>query len=420
MAPSARSPSNSNSNRKTYGSLTFTVPSGSDKTSAVGSTAVTYDAAGNITGVGADAMTYNQANQLATITTSATWTNKTDAFGRRLTSSGSTIHATYAYGQSGAVIFESRTGNAELNYVWLDPDAGGAESYMPVAVITPSTAAVNALHFDRLGSPLKATNPSKTIVYNLVPNPNGAGTPSPSTLPVALRWPGQINDNTGMFNNGYRTYLDFTFPTYLQPDPIGLAGGMNPYIYGGMNLFVNTDPSGLCFGPLFFLLPACAEAAAAVEANAPWLLPLATGVTQGILGFYAEGGGADAAPEVTPGATCTVSGAETGDHIVLGLANQGLEQAAAQVGGRTLLSDPNWMTTLQSAIGNQSTKFTINLNGLSGTTPYSQLMIAAQKGVSGVDSGYTNWEIGQLYQANRLGEANLIQNGVSVPNPLAP
>lgn len=38
-------------------------------------------------------------------------------------------------------------------------------------------------------------------------------------------------------------------------------------------------------------------------------------------------------------------GAQAGDHIVLGLANQGLEETAAQVGGRTLLNDPQWMST---------------------------------------------------------------------------
>ena len=58
-----------------------------------------------------------------------------------------------------------------------------------------------------------------------------------------------------------------------------------------------------------------------------------------------------------------------GDHIVLGLEAQGLEQTAAQVGGRTLLSDVNWQSTLQTSIRDSSTRFTVSLDGVSGSSP---------------------------------------------------
>ena len=229
------------------------------------------------------------------------------------------------------MIFESRTGNAEMDYVWLNPDAGQAESYSPIATIAPGTAAVSALHFDRLGTPLKATNASQTIVYALAMNPNGAGTPSPVTLPVALRWPGQINDNTGMFNNGYRTYLDFTFPSYLQPDPIGLAGGLNPYIYGGMNPFKLIDPNGenplllaALVGGAFYFSTGTANAPGPNEAVYPSItdpqrllnaaIATVTGQVAGkaigfVAGRVAGALAADTAELITPGAACTVSDA---------------------------------------------------------------------------------------------------------------
>ena len=83
---------------------------------------------------------------------------------------------------------------------------------------------------------------------------------------------------------------------------------------------------------------------------------------------------------VSSGAAEAAGGA--GDHIVLGLEAHGLEATAAKVGGRTLLSDPEWMGTLQRAVGDSSTKFTVSLDGLSGSSTYSQIAGAAQRGAA--------------------------------------
>jgi RHS repeat-associated protein len=107
------------------------------------------------------------------------------------------------------------------------------------------------------------------------------------------------------------------------------------------------------------------------------------------------------------------------DHIVLGLANFGLEDTAVQVGGRTLLSDEAWQETFQAGLSNPSTRFTLSLEGLSGDSAYSQIMGAAQRGLAGV-GGYTDWEIGQLYQAGRLGSIDLYTGGQYIANPLGP
>jgi Zn-dependent alcohol dehydrogenase len=101
---------------------------------------------------------------------------------------------------------------------------------------------------------------------------------------------------------------------------------------------------------------------------------------------------------------------QAGDHIVLGIRAQGLEQTAAQVGARHLLNDPNWRASLQTAIANPSTKFTISIDGFAGSSVYSKLLAAAQRGLTPAAKA-TEWEIGQLFQAGR-------QGGKSVPNPL--
>jgi len=112
-------------------------------------------------------------------------------------------------------------------------------------------------------------------------------------------------------------------------------------------------------------------------------------------------------------------GTVAGDHIVLGLRNFGLNDTAAQVGGRTLLRDANWQTTLQTSLGNPSTRFTVSLDGVSGASPYSQFMNAAQQGLGrgAVQDNWFNWEMGQVYQAGRQGSVNFMQGGQVVPNP---
>lgn len=119
------------------------------------------------------------------------------------------------------------------------------------------------------------------------------------------------------------------------------------------------------------------------------------------------------APRLAP--TMTVAN-QTSDHIVLGLNAFGLEQTAAQVGGRTLMSDSNWKTTLINALANPSTKLTVSLDGMAGASAYSKVMSAAQKGM-GPAAQPTNWEMAQLYQAGRLKDATFMEGGKVVPNP---
>jgi RHS repeat-associated protein len=64
-------------------------------------------------------------------------------------------------------------------------------------------------------------------------------------LRMDLRFPGQQYDvETGLHYNYFRDYEPGT-GRYLQPDPIGLAGGINLYQYVGGNALRYVDPYGL-------------------------------------------------------------------------------------------------------------------------------------------------------------------------------
>lgn len=109
--------------------------------------------------------------------------------------------------------------------------------------------------------------------------------------------------------------------------------------------------------------------------------------------------------------------AADGDHIVLGLRG-GLDETASKVGGRTLLKDPEWRATLQRGIADPSTKFTVSLDGMSGSSVYQQVMGAAGRGASGA-GGATDWEMAQLFQGGRLPDVTFLRGGTPVENPWA-
>jgi RHS repeat-associated protein len=130
------------------------------------------------------------------------------------------------------------------------------------------------------------------------------------------------------------------------------------------------------------------------------------------LGMHNPIGGFEDALEATASTAASIAG----DHIVLGLQNFGLEDTASQAGGRTLLSEPDWQVNLQLAIGDPATRITVSLDGVSGASTYSQVMGAAQRGLTEGATPF-NWEMGQLYQSGRLGGVTFMSGGQVVANP---
>lgn len=209
-----------------------------------------YDAAGHLTGDGTFTYTFNAA-------------------GRRITASGPGLNAGYAYNGRGQRVKKTVNGVTTLfvydtqGHLLGEYDAAGNLiqeivwfGNLPIAVLKPVASPGTGielfyLHADHLGTPRKITRPGDNQVLwawegeafgNTAPNQNPTGQ---GNFVFNLRFPGQYYDaETGLNYNYFRDY-DPATGRYVQSDPIGLAGGINTYVYVNGNPVNYTDPKGL-------------------------------------------------------------------------------------------------------------------------------------------------------------------------------
>ena len=105
---------------------------------------------------------------------------------------------------------------------------------------------VRHYHCDHLGTPLALTDESNQIVWaaRLDPWGNVEQEYNPESIDQSIRLPGQHQDkDTGLYYNRHR-YYDPNIGSYINQDPIGLAGGSNHQIYPN-NPLRWADPLGL-------------------------------------------------------------------------------------------------------------------------------------------------------------------------------
>ena len=98
---------------------------------------------------------------------------------------------------------------------------------------------------DHLGTPQKIVNASGTLVWEPGYMPFGEARVLVADVENNLRFPGQYYDSETGLHYNYHRYYDPDSGRYLTPDPIGLAGGMNLYIYVDGNPVNWADKYGL-------------------------------------------------------------------------------------------------------------------------------------------------------------------------------
>jgi RHS repeat-associated protein len=96
-----------------------------------------------------------------------------------------------------------------------------------------------------MGRPVMLTDEEQNVVWEAEPLPFGeTRVGEGATVENNLRFPGQYFDQETGLHYNYHRYYDPTTGRYLRPDPIGLAGGINPYLYAGNNPANFADPKG--------------------------------------------------------------------------------------------------------------------------------------------------------------------------------
>ena len=159
----------------------------------------------------------------------------------RTSRSGANLDRQYAYDESSHLIGEyTGSGALIVEYVWLGD--------RPVAAVYPNNRIVY-LVTDHQNKPRRGIDAAtQAVVWSWDPDAFGVLQPAaglPNGVEINLRFPGQYYDvHSGLYYNHNR-YYNPELGRYMEPDPIGLAGGLNPYAYVGNDPVNKVDPSGL-------------------------------------------------------------------------------------------------------------------------------------------------------------------------------
>jgi RHS repeat-associated protein len=241
---------NGNLTSRTAGgtSYTYSYTTGTNQLAGVtwpsNSETLGYTANGNVNsevlnGTNVFTGTYNVANRLSAASNTPTALSSIiyDALGQRFSktdSGGSPI--TYIYDLQGHVLEETNSGVVK-DYIY--------KGDLLVGIFLPASGIVYYVNTDRLGTPQLVTNSAQAAVWSTTYQPYGTTGTITSSITNNIRLPGQYYDSETTTNyNMNRDYVP-NWGRYLQADPIGLAGGLNPYRYADANPYKYVDSRGL-------------------------------------------------------------------------------------------------------------------------------------------------------------------------------
>ena len=229
-------------NRTKENANNYIYPSNSNKLSEANSKSYLYDANGNTTVEGSRIFGYNDNQRLVSVSDAGV-AYTYNGNGQRVKKNVNGTVTIFHYSLGGQIIAESNSaGTVTAEYVYLNGQ--------PLAKL--EGANTYYYHNDHLGTPLKLTDSTGTVVWSADYKPFGEATVTVSTTTNNLRFPGQYFDTeTRLHYNYYRDY-DPVVGRYAEADRVGLKGGINLYVYvrnrpiNRIDLFglMDIDPTG--------------------------------------------------------------------------------------------------------------------------------------------------------------------------------
>ena len=245
-----------NANLTAWGSLAYALKAGSNQM-----------ASASLSGVAQHTYSYTLDGELSQDVGTSTYAYSYNA-ARRMTeaSEGGSETNAYAYDFAGHGVwnlFEPSTqtaitydlaghaqtfngatgGTASREFVWLDDQLVG------MVVWSGGTPSFYAVTTGQIDQPELITGPTGASAWSGYLNPLGnQATFGTSTQTIGLHYPGQWVQNNvsanGTSQNGMRDYQPYQ-ERYLEPDPLGIDAGANPYAYVDGDPLNLTDPEGL-------------------------------------------------------------------------------------------------------------------------------------------------------------------------------
>ena len=165
-----------------------------------------------------------------------------DPFGRRLWKDVSGARTLFHYSDDG-LVGEYDTAGAEIKTYGWKPGSTWSTDPLFMKIGTE----YYYYHNDHIGTPQKVTSVSGAVVWSSKYSSFGEASIDVGTVTNNLRFPGQYYDQETGLHYNYHRYYNSATGRYLRVDPIGLTGGINPYVYVQNNSITNIDPLGLLF-----------------------------------------------------------------------------------------------------------------------------------------------------------------------------